>query len=199
MKKIPVALLTISLMLACVGCGAGNTDKSDVETNTIVETSDDAAETSDSASETSGRAAEISNDAEETSDRATETSDRAADADANEEEGTAMEPEAAQDAAMVAAADPETSAEESTSAGTAYGSGTVRISGEKPAEGFDFTDTVEFVYVDGVMTNAEYEWEGKGSWGGDSPNSIETQPYYGSTVEELVEKLEKMGFTVTVK
>ena len=54
------------------------------------------------------------------------------------------------------------------------------------------------------MTFAEYDdYDGKGAWGTadgyvDMPD-IETQPYYGLTVEELVEKMESQGFTVTIK
>ena len=100
---------------------------------------------------------------------------------------------------------PESSAEESPSKETVYGSGTYHIVGEYPSEYDDsFTDVHEFIYVDGVMTFAEYDdYDGKGAWGTadgyvDMPD-IETQPYYGLTVEELVEKMESQGFTVTIK
>lgn len=99
----------------------------------------------------------------------------------------------------------ESSAEESPSKETAYSSGTTRILGERPSEyDANFTSTVEFIYIDGVMTFAEYNLDdGKGAWGSgngyDSPNPIENQPYYGLTVEELTEKLEGQGYTVTIK
>jgi hypothetical protein len=49
------------------------------------------------------------------------------------------------------------------------------------------------------MSSAEYDdFEGKGGWGGSNPNEIEKQPYYGLTVEELVERLENQGYTVTI-
>lgn len=99
----------------------------------------------------------------------------------------------------------ESESKESESKETAYGSGTFHIVGECTSE-YDesFTDTHEFIYVDGVMTFAEYDdYDGKGSWGSgngyESPNAIEKQPYYGLTVEELVEKMESQGFTVTIK
>ena len=100
---------------------------------------------------------------------------------------------------------PESSAEESTSKETAYGSGTYHVVGVRPSE-YDEneTDTHEFIYVDGDMTFAEYnDYEGKGAWGTADGYvgmpDIETQPYYGLTVEELVEKMESQGFTVTIK
>ncbi len=76
---------------------------------------------------------------------------------------------------------------------TEYGSGTTRVVGVTE------TEHHEFVYVDGVMSSAEYDdFEGKGGWGGSNPNEIEKQPYYGLTVEELVERLENQGYTVTI-
>ncbi len=83
---------------------------------------------------------------------------------------------------------------------TAYGSGAFSIEGECPSE-YDesYTDTVTFTYVDGVMTYAEYDmFDGKGGWG-DGMNPIEDQPYYDLTVEELVETLERQGYTVTIR
>lgn len=87
----------------------------------------------------------------------------------------------------------EQSSEESAPQDTQYGSGTTRVVGVTE------TEHHEFVYVDGVMSSAEYDDdEGKGGWGGGNPNSIEDQPYYGLTVEELIEKLENQGYTVTI-
>lgn len=98
-------------------------------------------------------------------------------------------------------AEPETTVPETTAQQTAYGSGTVRITGERPSD-YDesFTCTVEFTYVDGVMTSAEYNLDdGKGAWGSGWPNAIEDQPYYGRTVEELVETWENQGYTMTIR
>ena len=61
------------------------------------------------------------------------------------------------------------------------------------------TERHEFVYVNGAMSTAEYDDEdGKGSWGLDGLTDIRSQPYYGLTVEELVEKLQSQGYTVTI-
>ena len=76
---------------------------------------------------------------------------------------------------------------------TAYRNGTTRV--------VAVTDTErhEFVYVNGAMSTAEYDDEdGKGGWGLDGLTDIRSQPYYGLTVEELVEKLQSQGYTVTI-
>lgn len=76
---------------------------------------------------------------------------------------------------------------------TAYQSGTTLL---KADDGFYF---YELQFVDGELVSCWLESdEGKGGWGGDSPNGIEKCRFYGMTVEEASERLESENCTVTI-
>lgn len=77
---------------------------------------------------------------------------------------------------------------------TAYASGTVLL---KADDGFYF---YELKFVDGELVSCWLESEeGKGGWGGDTPNDIEKCRFYGMTVEEASAKLESDNCTVTIQ
>lgn len=83
-------------------------------------------------------------------------------------------------------------ADANTSKDTAYKTGTVYLVGRKGHATYDFK------FTDGVLVSQNYEdEEGKGGYGEDSSIGIEYSEFYGMTVEELTQKLQSEGYSVT--
>ena len=180
--KIICALTGLLALCLLAACG-GNAEK---------ETSAAAPETSASAEAAEPQTTEPETDAPETTEPQTDAPETTA------PETDAPQTGGASDGLTSSGAQGEAvgGMENAPASDSAYNTGTWFVE----APGTDPLKMDRLQFEDGVLV-AHYYSEpnyGKGSYGPDSPDSVEFSPYYQKTVEEVIALLEGEGRTVTV-